>query len=180
MAEIGINLCEPISTNLTECNPVAIIDSGWNRLQLRVNQGSNMAVMPASCNQNKESPTLHVPVFSILDKSCFCLIPLSSFLSLSSGAYHPYHITKAYPVRALCCTTKTFCWPLFIAFLWLCSFHKTLYYFSFTFHELLISFSLPHRIFILLFIAGWPLFISCPFHHTCHVMSMSMSVVKSH
>ena len=25
-----------------------------------------------------------------------------------SGAYHPYHITKAYPIKALCCIASTF------------------------------------------------------------------------
>ena len=32
-----------------------------------------------------------------------------------SGAYHPYHITKAYPMEALCCIARTFHWQLFIS-----------------------------------------------------------------
>ena len=36
---------------------VVITDSSQNQLQLRVNGGSNMAVMPAGCNRNKKSLT---------------------------------------------------------------------------------------------------------------------------
>ena len=43
------------------------------------------------------------------------VVTISTLLSLSnneaaswSGAYHPYHITKAYPMKALCCIASTF------------------------------------------------------------------------
>ena len=77
---------------------------------------------------------------TIWDQSHEVYRRLSPELSDSSGAYHPYHITKAYPIKALCCIASTFSLATFHCILWLESFH--------------IRFSFGHRIFILHFIAG--------------------------